>query len=229
MRLIPFVLIALSLCVPTTALAQEWEDYEDVSDRFRVNTAGDVQVREFLWDSEYGLQLPAREHSFRRGAERYSITVVDYNDAERMYRNQDHPPSFSQAAYWQIDILGSIQYAATKLFRQRPGATVTYDAWHYIDLVEGHQLHVTNADSTRTTASIYLHENRLYILEATVPEGAPEPALFINALSFLDANGERVRYDEIYQNPQMPATLDRGGNPIGGGGGGGGRGGGQGQ
>ena len=109
-----------------------------------------------------------------RGAEKYSITVIDYSDAEKRCE-KPHPPSFRQAEYWMMDIQGSIQYAATKLYRMKPGVKVTHDAWHYIDLVEGHQLFLTNPDTTRTFASIYLHDNRLYILDGTVPANGPEP------------------------------------------------------
>jgi hypothetical protein len=155
------------------------------------------------------MTFPGRVYSFQRGPERYSITVIDYTEAEKRYAALEHPPSFQQAEYWQIDILASIQFAATKLFRQRPGAKVSYDAWHYIDLVEGHQLHLTNADGTRTIAGIYLHDNRLYILDATVPAKAPEPALFVQSLGFLDAQGNRVRYDQIYSNKLPPVTIER--------------------
>ena len=137
--------------------------------------------------------------------------------------------SFAGSMYWRIDIMASIQYAATTLFRQREGATVTYDAWHYIDLVEGHQLQLTNADESRSFVGIYLHENRLYVVEATVPRRAPQPGLFQQNLSFLDEAGERVRHDAIYSNVLPPVTLDRagpGGGGRGRGGGGGGRGGG---
>ena len=92
--------------------------------------------------------------------------------------------------------MASIQYAATK-YRHAAGLKVTYDAWHYIDLVEGHQLQLSNQDNTRTFVAIYLHENRLYIVEATVPQGYPPPGLFQQNLSFLDEKGGRVRYNEI--------------------------------
>jgi hypothetical protein len=221
MRLIRSALVVFILC-SSTALAQSWEEYSNPVDRFTVNVAGQPQVREIPWPTEYGMDLTARVYSFTRGAERYSLTAVDYRDAERKYYEKPRVASFRQAEYWQADILASIQYAATKLFRQRPGARVTYDAWHYIDLVEGHQLHLTNADGTRTIAGIYLHENMLYILEATVPAKAPEPALFINSFGFLNADGGRVRYNDIYQNKVPPETRPA----RGGGGGGGGRGGG---
>ena len=48
-------------------------------------------------------------------------------------------------------------------------AKVTHYMWNFIDLVEGHQLQLTNnKDKSRTFVAIYMHENRLYILEGTV-------------------------------------------------------------
>lgn len=63
--------------------------------------------------------------------------------------------------------------------------------------MSGQQLQLTNTDQSRTFAGIYLHEARLYILDATVPPKAPPPGLFQQSLSFLDAKGERVRHDGI--------------------------------
>ena len=225
MRLIPAALVLIFFSAD--ASAQEWIDFTSREDRFTVNMPGQPKVETIEWPSEYGLVFPGRVYRAMRGAERYSITVIDYNDAEKRYYAKPHPPSFRQAEYWMMDIQGSIQYAATKLYRFRPGVKVTHDAWHYIDLVEGHQLNLTNPDGTRTFVSIYLHENRLYILDGTVPANGPEPGLFTQSLSFLDAEGKRVRYDQIYSNKLPPETM--GGRGGGGGGGGRGRGQGPGQ
>jgi hypothetical protein len=219
-RLIPAALICV--LISTAASAQEWIDFTSREDRFTVNMPGQPKVEKIEWPSEYGLVFPGRVYTAMRGAEKYSITVIDYNDAEKRYNEKPHPPSFRQAEYWMMDIQGSIQYAATKLYRMKPGVKVTHDAWHYIDLVEGHQLNLTNPDGTRTFVSIYLHENRLYILDGTVPANGPEPGLFTQSLSFLDAEGKRVRYDRIYSNRLPPETIPSGR------GGGGGRGRGQG-
>jgi len=227
MRVSLLIPASLLVCVAgSPASAQDWTEYVNKEDGYSVNFPGQPQVRETTWTSEYGLTFSGRVYSASRGAERYSVTVIDYRDAEQKYHAVSRPPSFQQAIYWQIDIMGSIQYAATKLFRQRPGAKVDYDAWHYIDLVEGHMLHLTNADRSVTHATIYLHENRLYLLEGTVPRGAPEPGLFTQSLGFLDANGQRVRYREIYSNRLPPMTM---GNRVGGGGRGRGQGPAQGQ
>ena len=220
MRPIHIISAVLALFLSAPAFGQSFDDYESRQDRFTLNAPGQPEIREITWPSEYGMEFPGRVYTFRRGTELYTVTVIDYNDAERRYAALERPPSFTQAIYWQIDITASIQYAATKLYRQRPGATVTYDAYHYIDLVSGQQLNLTNKDGSRTFASIYLHENRLYILDGTVPATAPEPGLFTQSMSFLDAVGNRVRYQQIYHNRLPPVTMGgRGGR-----GGGGGRG-----
>ena len=207
-RLIPAALILMLLS--TNAHGQEWVDFTSREDRFTVNMPGQPKVDAIQWPSEYGLVFPGRVYTAMRGAEKYTITVIDYSDAEKRYAEKPHPPSFRQAEYWMMDIQGSIQYAATKLYRMKPGVKVTHDAWHYIDLVEGHQLNLTNADGTRTFVGIYLHENRLYILDGTVPANGPEPGLFTQSLSFLDAEGKRVRYDRIYSNRLPEETIPRG-------------------
>ena len=224
MRLLRFILAALILCASGPAFAQEeWTAYTNSTDRFTTVFPGQPSVQEITWPSEYGMVFPGRVYAGRQGPSRYSVTVIDYSDAEKRYSELKKPESFQQSIYWQIDIMASIQYAATK-FRQREGAKVTYDAWHYIDLVEGHQLQLTNADQSRTFVAIYLHENRLYIVEATVPRGAPQPGLFQQSISLLGENGGRVRYNTIYSNRLPPVLLQRGGPGGGGGRGGGGRG-----
>jgi hypothetical protein len=46
-----------------------------------------------------------------------------------------------------------------------------------------------------------MRENKLYILEGTVPKGYPEPGLFQQSIGWVDANGNGVRYQGIiYSN-----------------------------
>ncbi len=40
---------------------------------------------------------------------------------------------------------------------------------------------------------MYMHENKLYISEGTVPAGYPEPGLFQQSLAWLDENGNGIR------------------------------------
>jgi hypothetical protein len=188
----------------SSAFAQAWTDYDSKMDLFSVNFPGAPKVESFTYPSEYGAEFPARSYTVQAGPARYAVTVVDYTNAEQVHaKRTNKTEADSGSMYWQIDVRGSIAFAATK-YRQREGATVTHDAWHYIDLVEGHQIQLTNADKSRTFVGIYLHESRLYILEATVPARAPQPGLFQQSLSFLDKDGKRVRYNSIYSNRLPP-------------------------
>ena len=45
-----------------------------------------------------------------------------------------------------------------------------------------------------------MHQDRLYIFEATVPKGEPEPGIFHQSVRFIDDQGEPVRYDYLYHN-----------------------------
>lgn len=228
MRRIQPVIAAIILCLPALASAQvEWIEFSSPDDKFSIVFPGKPTVQTITWPSEYGAVFPGRVYSVQQGPSRYSVTVIDYRDAEAIHAKIDKAPSFDDPRYWQMDILASVQYAATKLYRTKPGAKVTYDAWHYIDLIEGHQLQLTNADNTKTYVSIYLHENRLYIVDATVPANAPAQGIFQQNLGFQDEKGGRVRYNEIYSNRVPPITIRRnqagaaGGNAPGGRGGGG--------
>jgi hypothetical protein len=193
-------------------------EFTSVQDGFTIVFPGKPTVRETTWPSEYGAVFPGRVYSVQQGASRYTVTMIDYRNAPAIHAKIAKPESFQQDVYAQIDVQASIQYAATKLYRSKPGAKVTYDAWHYIDLVEGHQLQLTNADNTKTYVSIYLHENRLYIVDATVPANAPAQGIFQQNLGFLDEKRGRVRYNEIYSN-RPPALPARGGGGGRGGGG----------
>jgi hypothetical protein len=89
--------------------------------------------------------------------------------------------------------------------------TVTHYMWNFIDLVEGHQLQLTNnADGSRTFVAIYMHEDRLYLIEGTVPAGAPEPGLFQQSLGFVDGDGNGIRYQDYYDNDYPPPPPARG-------------------
>ena len=68
-----------------------------------------------------------------------------------------------------------------------------------------------------TVHTFGMHENRLYILEATVPGNAPPPALFQQSMGILDKDGVRVRYDSVYSNAYpAPKRIEGGPNrPMG--------------
>jgi hypothetical protein len=223
MSLIAPVTAALVLLSAAPAPAQEWIDFVSRDDGFKVNFPSAPVVSETTYTSEYGARLPARVFSVVRGEERYSVTVVDYRPIEKLLteRSKTCPPFADERCtgigagaavgfgYWKTDIRGALVWASWQ-FMQRD-AKVTHYMWNFIDLVEGHQLQMTNhADKSRTFVAIYMHDNRLYILEGTVPEGEPEPGLFQQSLGFVDKDGNGIRYRDYYDNDYPPPPLNRG-------------------
>ena len=195
--------VALGVAIAVPGFAQSWTEFVSREDRFSVNFPGEPEVESIMWDSEYRAVFPGRVYSVTNGDSRYSVTVIDYTESERIHSERtNRTQADSLPNYWQIDVMASIQYAATQ-FRER-AAEVTYDAWHYIDLIAGHQLQLTNTDGTRSFVGIYLHESRLYIIEARVPPNGPPPGLFQQSLVLLDEDGNHVRYNYIYTNPLPP-------------------------
>src|SRR5207248_8007814 len=181
---------ACVLFITEPLFAQEWDRYQNVEDHFAVTAPGQPMIEKTKWKSEYDSMFPETIYRWQQGLNRYTVTVVDYSDSEAIYRANPHSEDFQAPMYWQIDILGSIQYAATQ-YRQKPGVKMTFDAFHYINLVTGHELQLTNPDQSRTYAGIYLPDNRLYIFDATVVKGMPPPLIFSSHRSSWTQKGSR--------------------------------------
>ena len=236
--------IALSFTLLLSAMpagAQDWAEYKNIPDGFRVLFPGQPKVEEIKWTSEMGYTLPARVYTANRGPERYSVTVVDYGPIEQqgIARRKACPPGaetcigsdLSGPGHWKHDVRGAMIFVTSK-FLQRD-AKLTHYLWNHQDLVEGHELQLTNnADQSRTFVFVGMHEMKLYVLEGTVPRGAPEPALFQSSAGWLDKDGNGIRYQTIYANQfyglkEMPLPARAGGGRGAGGGaqgqGGGGR------
>ena len=205
MRLIQLVPAAFILCLATPSFGQEWIEYYSLEDRFLVNFPGQPTVRDTTYPTEFGVTLPARLHVREDGPSRFAVTVVDYTNiqaiyAERVKDCKGYPGTCANRA--ANELRGALDHAAWTFIRR--DAKVTYYAFGDSDRIEGIRIQLANPNRSRTFAAIYMHENRLYILEATVPASAPPPALFQQNLGFLDANGRRVRYDTIYSNVYPP-------------------------
>ena len=115
---------------------------------------------------------------------------------------------------------------ATWMLLQRD-AKVTYVGWSNMDLVEGNMVSLTNKDKSLTSAAVYMHEDKLYMIEGTAPAGYPVPDWFQQAVGWIDENGNGIRYLTIYHNGFPKPEIARRGGP-GQGQGGAGRNGGQG-
>jgi hypothetical protein len=210
MRVTALVIAAVVAAGPGV-VAQDWDEYLSVRDGFRLNFPGRPAVTETTWTSQLNYVLPARVYSAEKGRERYALTVVDYSGIEQqgVERAKTCPPGNANCranagpvlgpGYARHDERGAIVYATFKLLQR--DATLDYLAWEWQDLVEGHLVQLTNrADRSRTFAWIGMHARKLYILEGTVPAGAPEPGLFQQSMGWVDGSGNGIRYQTIYSN-----------------------------
>jgi hypothetical protein len=212
----------LFLAISGTVFAQEWVECASREDRFTCNFPGQPKVADIVWRSEHGADLPARSYSSSQGKSSYIVTVVDYNQVQRILteKSKSCPPGAETCrgnpgdeGHWKADLRGAAIYASWQLMRR--DAKLTSFIWGNMDQVEGLQMQLTNnADKSRTFAGIYLHENKLYIIEGTVPAGYPEPGLFHQSLGWLDADGIGLRYQSYYSNYYpAPPRVDRNTNP----------------
>ena len=210
MRSTAFI-FALFVTLSTPAAAQEWIEYRNAEEGFAVNFPGEPRVTTTTWKSQFDYELPAKVFTATRGQERYTVTIVDYTNLEQLgiARSKVCPPGNAQCrpnagimgpGYWAHDMRAAVMYATSK-FVLREGAKVTQIGWEWQEMVEGNFIQLTNADKSRSFVWITMHEKKLYIAEATVPAGAPEPGLFQQSWSFVDKDGQTIRYQQvIYSN-----------------------------
>ena len=213
MRFSPLVAVALLISLSVPASAQEWIEFVSKEDRFTSNFPGQPKVTQSTYMSQYGAELPARVYSAEQGKSRYSMTVVDYSQIEKLLTAKAQKcaartegcyggTGFSGVGHWRLDYQGALLHATWK-FMERD-AKVTQLTWNTVYGVGGHLVHLTNRDGSRTMAAIYMHNQKLYIVEGTVPPGYPEPALFQQSFAWLDENGKELRYQSLYHHAFPP-------------------------
>lgn len=201
MRPGPFLQAAVIACVSMPAAAQGWIEYTGRQDFFIVNFPSQPAIRETVYSSEFGMALPARVYTAGDGANRYTVTVVDYSKAEQMHADkvkncQGYPDTCLNRG--PNELRGALDYAVSS-FLQNNGK-VTYYGYADTDRVEGRRVQLINPDQSRTFVAVYLHDYRLYILDGTVRGATPPPALFQQSLGFFDKEGVRVRYETVYRH-----------------------------
>jgi hypothetical protein len=170
-----FAAAVLILSASAPIAAQEWIEYVNREDRFIVNLPGRPTAREISYRPQRGAMRKGRVYTVDDGPRQYSVTVIDFAGAM---------PS---------DVRGSIAWEAWNI--RKRGGDITYDAFAQVDRIDGHEMHITNADKTTTLAALYLHASRLYILQATVPPNSPGALHFQQSLVILDEEGKRIRYE----------------------------------
>lgn len=209
--------------VPAAPSADEgggdWVEFTSVEERFTAVFPGKPTVAETPWPSQFGAVLPARQYSVAQGQSRYAITVVDYRPVERVQVEKARAcPQGANTCqgipdwgigYWKNDVRGAIVYAASKFLMR--DAELTSIIWNGVALVQGQALQLTNrADRSQIFVGVYMHDNRLLIVEATVPAAYPAPVYFTESIGWIDERGRAVRYQTMYVNmPDVPKPSPR--------------------
>src|SRR5215470_17299922 len=75
---------ALMLVVAASLLAQEWIEFASREDRFTCNFPSQPKITQTTYRSLHEADLPARIYSATQGQSRYSVTVIDYTQAQRI-------------------------------------------------------------------------------------------------------------------------------------------------
>ena len=204
------LMCALALVAAPPAFAQDWSEYKSVRDGFQVLFVGQPRVADTNWKSQAGFTLPSRVYSVERGRERYSVTIADYSNIEEMGKEKAKtcPPgaetclgaaNLSGVGYWKHDTRGAPLDAASRLITRDVKLTEMF--WNQFYSISGITLQLTsNVDQSRTFASILMHEMKLYIVEATVPKGSPEPLLFVTSFDVIDKDGTEISYRSLYSH-----------------------------
>lgn len=208
MRFLRLIILASALWFCGFAVAQRWIPYASATDGFRIMAPGEFAIEEIDFETEYGIVVPARVFSHENDTGRYSVTVVDYRESQRLHDERLREiGALYQPIYGQVDVRGSIAYAAKRI-RDR-ASTIEYDAYHYISRIDGHQLQTTNPDQTRTFAAIYLYESRLYVIDATASPDIAPPGMFQQSLEFIDEDGEVITFRNFRDVYKVSGVVKR--------------------
>ena len=191
--------IATILIFSSSAFAQRWAPFTGENGEFRIMVpGGQFEVETVDFETEYGIIVPAQIHRAEDSYGTYTLTVVDYVDSMALHRERiAELDGIYLDVYGEVDARGSVAYFA-RMIRER-AESVEYDNYHYIGRVDGHQLHTTNPDGTRTFAALYLLHSKLYAIEATIAPTAPTGGMFQQSFEFLDENGNRIMYPTFHE------------------------------
>ena len=209
MRTTTCVLAAI-IALSGVAAAQEDEYYINTADGFKVYFPSQPKLTETTWTSQQSFKLPAHVYSVDKGREHYVVTVVDYSGIETMgiERVKTCPAGaplcrgtdLSGPGLWKHDVREATEYA-TKQLIQRDNVKLSDLTWSQHDMVEGNELQLTNTvDGSRTYAYVAMHEMKLYVVEATVPKNSPPATLFQTSFTWVDKDGNGIRYQTMYNN-----------------------------
>jgi hypothetical protein len=186
---------------------EDWAHFISREEGFSANYPGPPKVEPITYATEYRQTLPGRVYSAADATGRYSTTVVDYRGIEKLHNDSVAKCQAAKGANFldgdacqndfRVEVAGAMDYAAWN-FMKRDGVKPTHYMWYFNEMVAGRLLQLTNPDESRTYVVIHQHAGRLYIHQATVARGTPEPILFMQSIGWVDEEGRSIRYQTFY-------------------------------
>ncbi len=166
-------LVALSCNAIPVAFAQEqvFKDtntYASCQDRFAVIFPSNPSMRDVPYAMRSGRTASARQHYLERGADRFSVTVVVLANA----------PAVDEEI---------INHAAD-ILRKKGEVRADYPVG-YIAGVRGRQLLIAEPNGRQLRGSVYMHDHRIYVTEASTAVGDFPGLQFDQSITIIDAEG----------------------------------------
>jgi hypothetical protein len=163
-------------CVMVCAASAQ-ETFKDTNafasceNRFAIIFPGNPSGKDVNFTTETGASVPARQFTLERGGDRYSVTVV----------NLASGPELDE---------GIISHAADAL-RKQGQIRFEYPVG-YIAGVRGRQLVIAQPNGKQVRGSVYMHDHRIYITEASTAVGDVQALQFDQSITIIDADGVDV-------------------------------------
>ena len=166
MRLIAIIAI---ITASAPAGTQSWSEYKYPNEGFTVAFPAEPKVETTSYQAPGGSLVEARVYSVVQEGGEFKVTVADLSHTEMSEGNV-------------------MAYAVLMLSR---GAEVKIDIPHSTRRIIGRQASIDGVDGSRTYASVFFHNRRLYQFEGTVPAGGSTADAFRFQQSFDFTDGWR--------------------------------------
>ena len=166
-----FSCTVISFAAAQDAPFQDSNAYASCDNRFAIIFPAAPMARDVSFTTQAGAAVPARQFYLQQGADRFSVTIV----------NLPNGPALDEAI---------ITHAADVLRKQ---GELRFDyPVGYIAGVRGRQLVVAQPNGRQLRGSVYMHEHRIYITEASTAAGDLPALQFDQSITIIDAMGVDV-------------------------------------
>ncbi len=103
------ITVAAAMLVPASVFAQGWIEFLDRDRFFGVNLPGEPEVADIQYTSAHDAVFPARVYTVEDGDKFYSVTIVDYTDAQRVHAERADRTEASRNE-WIKDVRASVAH-----------------------------------------------------------------------------------------------------------------------